>query len=606
MQHYAEKTPAKSSFFATFHRASRLRCAKQNLKCLGWFARAMLLTALLTVCVKAAEAQAPQKWSSAATWGRAVPTAGQNVHIPAGKSILLDVSPPALGNLYIEGTLTFARKNLTLSAANIVVHHGRLLIGTASQPFLQRAVIKLTDTARQDIKVHDHNAGSRVLAVMGGEFSVFAAPRVSWARLSQTARAGTRTLVLDRSVNWAAGNNIVLSPTDFNPFEAEQRRISSVSGNTVTLSSNLRYSHYGEMQYPTGDASQPLDERGEVGLLSRNVTISGGPQDAVRGGHLMFIGASKIQMSGVEVTGMGQRGTLGRYPIHFHHGFDAMNGSFVSNCSIHNNLQRSLVIHRTNGLTISDNVAFNTFGSQFYLEDGIETRNTFRRNLVVLTRFVPNEFRLSLVDGDGRNERQAAFWITNSANTYEGNVAAGVENGFGFWFAGPDHETPDLPLYPEIQPMQPFNDNVAHAIAFREDSVFNLGYGPEQAGTGLFFEVISGYDQEEGYNAPVRGFRASKCLNAAVWDDNYRPLENITSADCRAGFINGQGRMFLMRIQDSMVVARSANNPPTRNIVDYLTFGPFAGPVVFEQGGSEGVALDNVQTIGQFEEPSFG
>ena len=47
-------------------------------------------------------------WSDPATWGGdTVPWEGDYVTIPAGQSIALDVSPPPLGLLSIQGSLIF-------------------------------------------------------------------------------------------------------------------------------------------------------------------------------------------------------------------------------------------------------------------------------------------------------------------------------------------------------------------------------------------------------------------------------------------------------------------------------------------------------------------
>src|SRR6059058_1692400 len=48
------------------------------------------------------------RWSDPATWpGRKVPVAGDKVTIEKGKDVVLDVSPPALNGLTIEGKLSF-------------------------------------------------------------------------------------------------------------------------------------------------------------------------------------------------------------------------------------------------------------------------------------------------------------------------------------------------------------------------------------------------------------------------------------------------------------------------------------------------------------------
>ena len=48
-------------------------------------------------------------WSDPATWpGNRVPAAGDKVVIASGQDVILDVSPPALNGLTINGKLSFA------------------------------------------------------------------------------------------------------------------------------------------------------------------------------------------------------------------------------------------------------------------------------------------------------------------------------------------------------------------------------------------------------------------------------------------------------------------------------------------------------------------
>ncbi|MDY6949359.1 MAG: G8 domain-containing protein, partial [Pseudomonadota bacterium] len=70
-------------------------------------------------------------WSDPATWpNQKVPAAGEQVTIDSGKEIVLDVSPPALGGITINGKLRFADEaDLELSTEWIMIH-GELEIGT--------------------------------------------------------------------------------------------------------------------------------------------------------------------------------------------------------------------------------------------------------------------------------------------------------------------------------------------------------------------------------------------------------------------------------------------------------------------------------------------
>ena len=64
------------------------------------------------------------RWSESATWpGGKVPVAGDKVTIEKGKDVVLDVSPPALGSLTIEGKLSFAdNKDLELTTELSLIH----------------------------------------------------------------------------------------------------------------------------------------------------------------------------------------------------------------------------------------------------------------------------------------------------------------------------------------------------------------------------------------------------------------------------------------------------------------------------------------------------
>ena len=63
-------------------------------------------------------------WSDPATWPNSkVPAAGDKVTIGKDKEVVLDVSPPALGGLTIDGKLSFANNaDLELTTEWIMLH----------------------------------------------------------------------------------------------------------------------------------------------------------------------------------------------------------------------------------------------------------------------------------------------------------------------------------------------------------------------------------------------------------------------------------------------------------------------------------------------------
>src|SRR3954471_9446107 len=87
--------------------------------------------------------------SDPATWpNKKVPAAGDKVIIGKDKDVVLDVSPPALGGLSIDGTVRFSNNaDLELTTEWIMVH-GELAIGTEAKPQTRKAIITLTDNVK--------------------------------------------------------------------------------------------------------------------------------------------------------------------------------------------------------------------------------------------------------------------------------------------------------------------------------------------------------------------------------------------------------------------------------------------------------------------------
>jgi hypothetical protein len=61
-----------------------------------------------------------------------IPVATTLQVIPAGQTVLLDVSPPRLLMLLIQGSLVFDRRDLALEATYILIQGGTLQIGTGT------------------------------------------------------------------------------------------------------------------------------------------------------------------------------------------------------------------------------------------------------------------------------------------------------------------------------------------------------------------------------------------------------------------------------------------------------------------------------------------
>ncbi len=172
------------------------------------------------------------RWSDQAAWPNGqIPVSGAAVTIPAGRTVLLDVSPPPLASLTVEGTLRFDSKDLNLTTGWILVHSGRFEIGSEAAPYTHHAVITLTGPATDNIM----GMGAKVLgAIEGGAIELHGEKRLAWTRLSATAGTGSTQLQLERTVDWRVGDHLVIASTDFEPRQAEELTVTAVQGSVVT------------------------------------------------------------------------------------------------------------------------------------------------------------------------------------------------------------------------------------------------------------------------------------------------------------------------------------------------------------------------------------
>src|SRR6478735_8453966 len=341
----------------------------------------LLVPAILSVSVSAVEAAQPAKatrWSDRGTWpSKKLPVAGEKVEIPGGKEVILDVSPPALGGLTINGKLTFADKSDLALTTEWIMVHGELAVGTEATPFTHKATITLTDNVKNEQMM---GMGDRGIMLSGGTLNLHGDRTNTWTKLAKTAESGSNSIEVLNAAQWKVGDEIVLASTDYDPRQAERRTVAAISGNTITLDKKLEYMHFGKITFD-------VDERGEVGLLTRNIKVQASPdaEQSFFGGHIMAMVTSHMYVEGVELNRMGQNLELARYPIHWHLVGDGK-GQYIRNAAIHDTYNRCVTVHGTNDLHVENNVTYNTVGHCFFLEDGIEHGNEFVHNLAIQTK----------------------------------------------------------------------------------------------------------------------------------------------------------------------------------------------------------------------------
>ncbi|HEY7806500.1 MAG TPA: G8 domain-containing protein [Croceibacterium sp.] len=536
-------------------------------------------------------------WSDPHSWpdGK-VPGAGDAVTIGRDMDVVLDISPPVLRSLTIDGKLSFSDKaDLALTTDWIYLPGGELDIGSEAHPYTHQATITLTD------KVPDENIntmGDRGILMLNGTLSLHGDRTNSWTKLARTAKAGSSRIEVLDAKGWRKGDEIVLASTDFDDRQAEERTIAAVSGNALTLDEPLQYMHYGQITYG-------VDERGEVGMLTRNIKIqaSDDAEKSYFGGHIMAMAGSKMFISSVELNRMGQNMHLARYPIHWHIVGDGR-GQYIQDSSIHDTYSRCVTVHGTDNVRVQNNVTFNTVGHCFFLEDAVETGNQFIHNLAIMvkchptlpcvpTNLGPEGDRPSLAASTAGQASKhvlipsdntvSAFWITNPDNIYVDNVAAGSDE-VGFWFALPEHPTgaflgKDPNVFPRRTAVREFKGNTAHS----NFDGFMFDRGPKSDGTFsvggsnyhlAFADPADPKSPEKG--SVFENFTSYKNRHGGVWGRGELHLfKNLRVADNAVGFTHAASAVgrapYTSRVVDSIFVGESDNigNPRTPAEIAY-------------------------------------
>src|SRR6188768_3034614 len=565
-----------------------------------------LLVSVFTIVQAQSPAATPAKatkWSEPATWpNRKVPVAGDKVTIDAGKAVVLDVNTPALAGLTVNGKLSFANTADVELTTEWIMLHGELEIGTEKAPHTRKATITFTDNIKgEDISGVGGTTDEvdRGIMLMGGTLNLRGDRTNTWTKLAKTAEAGSNSIEVLNASGWRVGDEIVLASTDFNPRQAERRTIAAISGNTLTLDKKLDYMHFGKITFD-------VDERGEVGLLTRNIKVQASPdaEQSFFGGHIMAMVTSKVFVEGVELNRMGQNLELARYPMHWHLVGDAK-GQYIRNAAIHDTYNRCVTVHGTNDLQVENNVTYNTVGHCFFLEDGIEHGNQFVHNLAIQTKCHTSkscEPTNLAAAGEATQERQASgprgqqskevllpsdntvasYWITNPDNTYRDNVAAGSDQN-GFWMSLPEHPNGKFEgteisrnTWPRNMSVREFKGNVAHSNydAFMMDRNIATNNTFGVTGNMHIARENPADPRSKIVETLFQDLTAYKNRNGGFWGrGEYRTYRNIKSADNAIGYTQASGLAggasledpYTSRVLDSLFVGETENigNPTT-------------------------------------------
>jgi len=579
-------------------------------------------SSLRVIAPVAGTAVASGNWSSSATWGGSLPGPEQDVIIPQGITVSLDTSTE-VGSILVFGILRAASVDMELTCDSLEVSGPSALleVGTEVARFQNTFTVTLKGLASEGSPM----MGAKVVGSMnGGTLRIHGPDRVNWTQLNATAPKNATSITLKDPVDWLPGEEIVIASTDYDVHQAETRTITSVSpdNKTITFAIGLQWMHFGQLQnYHDGTQSYSLDERAEVGLLTRSIKIQGDAvsENAGFGGHMMAMkcdcgptpGQGWIQ--GVELYRMGQKGLLGRYPWHWHNAGD-VSGQYIKGSSIHHSYNRVVTVHNSNNALIQDNVGYDHIGHGYFLEDGSETGNSFIRNLGVLTRLPKSGEEVRAHDrvfdgtdpGDSINSGSSAnfqlvklpatFWISNPSNHFIGNAAAGSE-GSGFWAIALDAPVGSYTgpaMKPGRMPFGTFDGNRAHSNNFSNFAI-DGGIDPvtHQLITGHYRPKTDPLNTSNSSGNPIvtpqiHDFTGFKCRDRSLWfrADKMDLFDCKLADNSRATFFAYNQTLF-----DSLIVGKSANigNPVTpveiaqgRSLPDPNSIGQFRGHSIYD------------------------
>ena len=135
--------------------------------------------ALVGAEVGRAQTAQPTNWSNPDTWpNRKVPVEGDKVTIGRDKEVILDVSPPALGGLSIDGKLTFSNDADVELTTEWIMLHGELAIGSEASPHTRKATITLTNKVPgEDVMA---GMGDRGIMISGGTLNLHGDRTNAW------------------------------------------------------------------------------------------------------------------------------------------------------------------------------------------------------------------------------------------------------------------------------------------------------------------------------------------------------------------------------------------------------------------------------------------
>lgn len=223
-------------------------------------------------------------WDDVSTFGGSLPTSGQDVTLPANSKVLIRQSPgtvfgvitiPTGSELVVGGS-----SSIELRVTGIKVE-GRLTVGSESCRLETPVTIILHGPRPNNVVTNPREESYKGIDVNGGTLNLHGKRFFhTWSRLAKTSKRGESVVLLQNTVNWQAGQEIVIITSAMKDsreyHQNEVRTITAVHasppasvGAIVYLDRPLEHDHVANRYYQV-----------EVGLLTRTVKVEGSEFDS--------------------------------------------------------------------------------------------------------------------------------------------------------------------------------------------------------------------------------------------------------------------------------------------------------------------------------------
>ncbi|RMC01041.1 hypothetical protein DUI87_22305 [Hirundo rustica rustica] len=225
--------------------------------------------------------------------------------------------------------------------------------------------------------------------------------------------------LLDDVSSWEPGDRIVVASTDYSMYQTEEFTLLPCPECT---------NHQVKVK---GEVIDGVDMRAEVGVLTRNILVKGETENTC---YLEMRVSSSVMIHLVDIS---------RFEKHF----------------------KSTFYH----IKIKDTIGYDTLGHCFFIEDGIEQRNTLFHNLGLVTKpgtLLPTDRNSSMCIGI-RDKGHFNILDFSSNNHLINNAAAGSQDA-GIWYlfhrvATGDSHSLAVETKSELTPLGIFYNNRVHS-----------------------------------------------------------------------------------------------------------------------------------------------